>query len=139
MDKLKFLVQQAMIISFGILIGVSIEGLAYREEIQFTWYHPLSILIAGVFCSLPTLFLWTEKELPKLQHRIRIGLHFLFLFAFVMGFGYVFRWYTMWVGALFVAVEFVFIYNFVWVATTWLGHRDQKDINEALKSIQDEE
>jgi len=139
MEKVKIIVLQTMFISFGILLGLSFESFCYREEIQLAWYHPVSIVLAGLLCSFPTLLLTTEKELPKSQYRVRIFLHFLALFAFVMGFGYLFRWYTMWIGALFVAGEFVFVYIFVWVVTTWLGQRDQKEINAALKDIQDEE
>lgn len=139
MEKLKYLFQQIMMISFGILIGITVEGIFYGKEIAFEWYHPLSILMTGVVCSLPGLFLWGGDELPRRKYMFRIVLHFLVLFALVMGIGKLARWYTMWVGALFIAVEFIFVYIFVWVATTWMGHVDGKHINNALDGIRDEE
>jgi len=139
MEKVKFLFQQTMMISFGILVGISFQGFCYREQIEFQWYHPVSILIAGVVCSLPTLFLWTEKELPRKRYIVRIILHFLALLAIVMGLGWIFHWYTMWIGALFIAGEFVFVYVFVWCVTTWIGRVEGKNINNALDGIRDEE
>ena len=139
MEKIKFLFQQTMMISFGILVGISFQGLIYGNEIYFTWYHPLSILISGVVCSLPTLILWSDKEVSRKKYIIQIIVHFLLLFAIVMTMGKIFRWYTVIEGALFVAGEFIFVYVFVWVATTWIGAVDGKNINNALDGIRDEE
>lgn len=139
MEKIKFLFQQTMMISFGILVGISFQGVCYGERINFEWYHPLSILITGVVCSVPTLFLWGGEELPRGKYIVKIVLHFLSLFAIVMVIGRLFHWYTMWIGALFIAGEFIFVYVFVWIATSWIGHVDGEHINNALEGIRDEE
>lgn len=139
MEKIKFIFQQTMMISFGILVGISFQGICYGEDICFQWYHPLSILLTGIVCSVPTLFLWGGEELPRRQYITRIIAHFFALFVIVMCIGKIFRWYTMWIGALFVAGEFIFVYIFVWIATTWIGTVDEKNINNALGDIRDEE
>lgn len=139
MDKLKFLFRQTMMISFGMLIGLSVEGMYYQNDFHLEWYHPLTIVIAGAICSLPSLLLLTTRELPTAKYRMRIGLHFLFLFLLVMGIGYLFKWYRYLGGALFVACIFVFVYIFVWVVNSWMGKRNQESINAVLDQIRDEE
>lgn len=142
MGRIKWLFQQAMMISFGILVGLSIEAIYYRiigDSITLAWYHPISILIAGVLCSLPSIFLELTKDLPKNKNRLGIVLHFIFLFIVVMTMGYVFKWYHHFDGALFVAIEYVGVYVFVWLASMWIGLVDEKKINNALDSIRDED
>ena len=53
--------------------------------------------------------------------------------------GYVFKWYRHLDGALFVAIEYVGVYIFVWLASMWIGLVDEKKINNALDSIRDED
>lgn len=36
MEKLKYLFQQIMMISFGILIGITVEGIFYGKEIALS-------------------------------------------------------------------------------------------------------
>lgn len=136
------LLLQSMMISFGILIGLSVECIYYQligDSVTLCWYHPVSILIAGALCSIPSLVLYAAKDLPMKKYRISIVLHFLFLFAVVMGMGYLFKWYNHVDGAIFVAIEYIGVYIFVWVASSWIGWIDQNRINDALDSIRDEE
>lgn len=139
MDKLKMLFMHSMMISYGILVGISVEAVVYHADVDFRWYHPISILITGLICAIPSLLLVCEKELPRKQYIAKIILHCLILFVVVMGLGKLFRWYASLVGAIFVAGEYFFVYIFVWVASTWMSLRDQQHINAALKDIQDEE
>lgn len=139
MEKIKFLFQQAMMISFGILVGLSIEGFVYGNDLNLKWYHPISIVLAGIVCALPTFILCSEKEMPRNKFIVRIVLHFLSLFVIVMTFGNFFKWYKEWDGALFVAGIYFFVYIFVWIVTTWLGAIEGKNINNALDGIRDEE
>jgi len=139
MEKVKYLFQHMLIIAFGILAGITVEGIFYGEEINFQWYHPLSILITSIVCAVPSLIFWNDRETPKKQFAGKIFLHFLVLGAMVLGIGRLFNWYTMWVGALFVAIIYVFVYAFVWIAGVWMASVDGKNINNALSEIRDEE
>ena len=139
MEKVKYLFQHMLIIAFGILVGITVEGAFYRGEINFQWYHPLSILITSIVCAVPSLIFWNDRETPKKQFAGKIILHFLVLGVMVLGIGRLFNWYTMWVGALFVAIIYVFVYAFVWIAGVWMASVDGKNINNALNEIRDEE
>ena len=67
MEKVKYLFQHMLIIAFGILVGITVEGAFYRGEINFQWYHPLSILITSIVCAVPSLIFWNDRETPKKQ------------------------------------------------------------------------
>ena len=142
MERIKVLFQQAMMISFGIIVGLAIQGVvshAIEDSFDLMWYHPLSIVLAGFICTIPNLLLWSERELSKNRYYFRICLHFISLFIIVMLLGYVFKWYSVLEGAIWVAGEFVGIYAFVWIISGWLGLLNQRQINDALDSIRDEE
>lgn len=139
MDKLKMIFQQTMMVSFGIVMCMGIEGIVYRADVVFRWYHPISIVITGLLCSFASLILYFEHEVPRRKYVGRIILHFALLFVMVMGLGWLFKWYTKPDGAIFLAVLFFGVYIFVWVASFWMGSFDQKKINSALDGIRDDE
>lgn len=142
MNKLKIVLQQAMMISFGILLGISAEAVYYRcvcDDITLKWYHPISIVLAGFLCSMPTLILLCDAEISRKKYRIRIAIHCVLVGAIVMGLGYFFNWYTNLTGFIFIVIEYFCIYAFVWACSLWIGVMDEKKINAAIKYIQDEE
>ena len=61
------------------------------------------------------------------------------VFAAVSLLGWLFKWYTNIIGYLFVILIFVCVYVFVWVMTKWFYVKEDKEINNALDSIRDEE
>jgi hypothetical protein len=139
MSKLKMVFLQTSFISNGIFIAVGIAqtvmhflGNTYSTE----WYFLLSVIFAGVLCSLPSFILCIEKIKPFF---IRILIQFIMVFAAVSLLGWLFKWYTNIIGYLFVILIFVCVYVFVWVMTKWFYVKEDKEINNALDSIRDEE
>ena len=83
MSKFKMLFLQTSFISLGIFLAVGTAqtvlhffGNAYATE----WYFLLSVIFAGVLCSLPSLILYNEKIKPFF---IKILIHFTLVFAAV--------------------------------------------------------
>lgn len=142
MKTLKILFQQAMMITTGIVIVMSIEGFLFHlksgETFRFMWYHPLSILVAGILCALPTL-IWIGEETTKRIFLIKLVLHYLSLAVVVGIIGFLFRWYDDWFSALCLCGSYTFVYVFVWLCSLWLGKKDEREINDALAQIRDEE
>ena len=139
MSKLKMLFLQTSFISLGIFLAVGIAqtimhffGNTYAAD----WYFLLSVIFAGVLCSLPSLILYNEKIKPFF---IKILIHFTLVFAAVSLLGWLFKWYTGFIDYAFVILIFVFVYVFVWVMTKWFYVKEDKEINTALDSIRDEE
>ena len=139
MSKLKMVFLQTSFISLGIFLAVGVAqtvmhflGNTYATE----WYFLLSVILAGVLCSLPSFILCIEKIKPFF---IRILIQFILVFAAVSLLGWLFKWYTNIIGYLFVILIFVCVYVFVWVMTKWFYVKEDKEINNALDSIRDEE
>ena len=139
MSKLKMVFLQTSFISLGIFLAVGIAqtvmhflGNTYSTE----WYFLLSVIFAGVLCSLPSLILYNEKLKPFF---IKILIHFTLVFAAVSLLGWLFKWYSDIISYLFVILIFIFVYAFVWIMTKWFYVKEDKEINSALDSIRDEE
>ena len=144
MNKLKLWLEQTMIISFAIFVGIIIEGLVYSfmgdnlSDFNLTWLQLVSVILTGAVCSLPTLF-WLTDDLPKNKFIVRIILHCIFLYAVVALFGFVFKWFQNMDGFIFMTIIYFMVYIYVCLMTLWFHKRDEKQINKALDDIRDEE
>ncbi len=144
MNKLKLWLEQTMMISFAIFLGIIIEGLVYSfmgdnlSDFNLTWLQLVSVILTGAVCSLPTLF-WLTDDLPRNKFIVRIILHCICLYAVVALFGFVFKWFQNMDGFIFVTIIYFMVYIFVWLVTLWFHKRDENQINKALDDIRDEE
>ena len=142
MNAAKKLFVQSMIISTSILflngINAVIQHFA-RNDIVLQWYHPISIVLTGVLCSLPTVLLLDWEQWDRKTLWFRVSLHCLALYAVVAGAGWVFKWYVDGEGLIALSVIFFVIYAFVWLSSHWLDKQDEKKINQALDEIRDRE
>ena len=142
MNAAKKLFVQSMIISTSILFLNGISAVFQHfagHDIVLQWYHPISIVLTGVVCALPTVLLLDWDQWEKKTLWFRVALHCLALYAAVAGAGYVFKWYTDAEGFICVSVVFFVIYGFVWLSSHWLDKQDEKKINRALDEIRDNE
>lgn len=142
MSKIKFLYQHAIIIAVGILFVVAIEGLLLHftgkgDEFALQWYHPISMIISGIICAIPSLALEGYEELETRKFVMRIAIHFTLLYCVVMLLGYIFVWYDSVSGFAYVSVAYIVVYIIVWASSIWIYRQDDVKINEALKDIQD--
>ena len=144
MKKWKIVFNQTLMISTGILFGVGVQALISHfsggnRMLSWPWYIPLSIILTGFLCSLGTLLLLEEDSRDLVHSKLRILLHFIFLFLVVAGCGYLFGWYETPGELAVIGGMYVLIYVFVWAGSLWVGKADEKKINEAISEIRDEE
>ena len=133
---------QGMAIATAILFLNGINAVLQHfagNDITLEWYHPITIVLTGAFCALPTVLLRDEDRWDRKTFRIRVSVHCLSLFAVVAGAGWLLRWYTDWESFAGVSVIFFLVYAFVWLSGRWLDKQDEKKINRALDTIRDEE
>ncbi|MBQ9010903.1 MAG: DUF3021 domain-containing protein [Clostridia bacterium] len=135
---------QSMMISTGILflngiLAMADHFLGKGEEIVIRWYHPMTIILTGFLCALPTLLLRNRDQWDRKTFWCRIILHGLALYAVVIGMGWLLNWYSDVEGFAGVSMVFFLVYAFVWIASHWLDKRDEKSINQALEHIRDRE
>ena len=103
------------------------------------WYHPITIILTAVLCTLPTILLRDSDQWDRKTFWRRVSLHCLSLYAVVAGAGWLFRWYDDTESLISVSVIFFIIYVFVWLSSHWLDKQDEKKINHALDNIRDTE
>ena len=142
MNILKRLFVQSMVISTSILFlnGISAVIQHFRgTDLVLQWYHPLTIVLAGILCAVPTILLRDYDTWDRKTFRLRVALHCLALYAVIAGAGYLFGWYIDAESFLSVSVIFFLVYAFVWLSSLWLDKQDEKKINRALDAIRDEE
>ena len=146
MNKLKFWLEQTMMISFAILVGIILEGVVYcvfggdpLSEFKLSWFQLLSIVLTGAVCSVPTVIWLTASELPKNKFIVMLILHCIGLYAIVSAFGWIFNWYNNLGGFIFMTIIYFLVYIFVWVVSLWFHKRDDNKINKALDDIRDED
>ena len=144
MKKWKLIFSQTLMISTGILFGVGVQAAIKHlgtgmETLRWQWYIPLSIILTGFLCALGSLFLLEDEGKSVSRSRLRIVLHFIFLFLVVAGCGYLFGWYETAGELAVIGGMYVLIYGFVWFGSLWMSKADEKKINEAINDIRDEE
>ncbi len=142
MNITKKLFVQSMVISTAILFLNGINAVIQHyagNDITLQWYHPVTIVLTGVFCALPTVLLRDMDQWDRKTFWIRVSVHCLLLYAVVIGAGWLFRWYDNTESFISVSVIFFIVYAFVWLSSHWLDKQDEKKINHALDTIRDDE
>ena len=142
MNAAKKMFVQSMIISTSILFLNGINAVIQHfagNDIVLQWYHPISIVLIGVLCALPTVLLLDWEQWDRTTLWFRVALHCLALYAAVTGAGWIFKWYDDAEGFISVSAIFFVIYAFVWLSSHWLDKQDEKKINRALDEIRDSE
>ena len=142
MNILKKLFVQSMAISTSILFLNGINAVIQHlrgTDLVLQWYHPLTIVLVGILCAVPTILLRDSDTWDRKTFLLRVSLHCLALYAVIAGAGYLFGWYIDAESVLSVSVIFFLVYAFVWVSSLWLDKQDEKKINRALDAIRDEE
>lgn len=141
MDKLKLLFQLILLISFGILLGVGIEGIVFTllgESFVMEWHFPISVIVTSVLCSVPTLVLVKEYNEKRIYYICSV-IHAVLLFVIVAIMGYLFRWYASMEFLMPVFWIYVLVHIFVRGGLWFLAKKDETKINQALKDYSDKE
>ena len=142
MSITKKLFVQSMAIASAILFLNGINAVIQHfagNDITLQWYHPITIILTGIFCALPTILLRDVDQCDRKTFRVRVSVHCLSLYAIVTGAGRLFRWYNDPESFASVSIIFFIVYVFVWLLSHWLDKQDEKKINHALDSIRDDE
>ena len=144
MSKVKLIYNQTLMISAGILLGMGMRSVVLHfingeDMINWQWFIPISIIIMGFFCALPSLILYWAEDNKRISARLLEVLHCIAVFAVVSLGGYLFRWYTNLKEYLFIVLLYVVIYGAVWAYTIWMCKTDERKINQAIDEIRDEE
>ena len=134
--------RQSAVISVSILLVNGVNAVIQHflgNDITLSWYHPIIIVLVGVVCALPTLFLRDIGSCSRRSFMIRVVLHFLTLYAAVIGAGYLLGMCAGSGGLIAVSTVFFITYAIVWLTEYLIDRQNAKKINLALSAIRDEE
>ena len=120
-------------------LGIALMSLISNTHFDWPWYMPFEILGVSISTSLSTLVHLSKKELSKNEVIIRNILHVVILLAIVFPFGYLFKWWSNWEGAIFVGCIFLFVYVLVFVIIYFIEKKESNKINKALKNLPKDE
>lgn len=140
--KIKLIVEQMLIITFLVLIVITIEMTCEYlngENPLIEWYIPHSIILCGILTSIPTILIFKSENASKKVARLLTGVHFILCFGITMLIGYLFGWYTKFEYAVSCAISYLVIYTLVWAISIYLRKYEAGMINDALDKIRDEE
>lgn len=144
MNKIKIIFFQTVMISAAILLGLGIQNVVLHftaglNSISWQWYIPISVVLIGFLCSLPTLLLIDGIERKPSFMIVMIIIHFIIVGAIVGFGGLILDWYDTWREIWPVLMMYIVIYALTWSSTTWISKSDEKKINEAISELRDSE
>ena len=144
MTRLKIVFNQTLMVSTAVLFGVGVQTFIQfvfvgKADFTWPWYTPLSIVLTGFLCALPTTLLLNRDDDSKKKLLLLNLIHFLLVGALVSLCGYLFGWYEDFSDYLPIMIMYILIYFFVWFSTLWLMKADEKKINAAIEQFRDEE
>lgn len=135
-EFLKECAMQFFIITTCVNVASAIGGPILMPDAELGYYAFYSPLIAGFLGTLPSIILYSKKELNMRQTVIRKGLHLLVLEALLT----VFAWLSGNLSDVLDTFIFIFMVFLVYLAVnliSWLlGSREARQINEGLKALQ---
>lgn len=135
----KLVLTEFFLIYTLVSLGIALMSLISNTHFDWPWYMPFQILGVSILTSLSTLVHLSKKELSKNGMIVRTILHVLLLLAIVFPFGYLFKWWSTWEGAIFVLCIFLFVYTLVFVIIYFVEKKESNKINEALKKLPKDE
>lgn len=136
---IKSCVIQFFVISTCVTFATAVAGpyLMPDVELGFTaFYSPLAI---GFVCTLPSVVLYSRKELNLKQTIIRRVLHLLLIEVLVIWLNWMSGNLETFTSAAGYCVKVLAVYLAVHLVLWFLGSRDAKQINAGLKELQGRE
>ncbi|HWR22972.1 MAG TPA: DUF3021 family protein [Feifaniaceae bacterium] len=137
-----FLKQCAMeffIITTCVNVATALIGPVLHPQMTFGFQAFYSPVISGILGTLPSIILYSKKELNFRQTIIRKILHLIALEALLTGFA----WLNGNLSDIFTALLFIGMVFLVYLAVNLIGwtleSREAKHINEGLKALQNRE
>lgn len=136
---IRIVVEEFFLIYTLVSLGIALMSLISNTHFDWPWYMPFEILGVSILTSLSTLVHLSKKELSKNQMIVRTIIHVAILLAIVFPFGYLFKWWSTWEGAVFVGAIFIFVYVLVFVTVYFVEKKESNKINNALKNLPKDE
>lgn len=127
------------IIVTGITVAIAVLGTNYDREATFGYEAYFSPLIFGAIAVLPSLVMYSGRELTLRQMLFRRVLHFVLLEAALLSFGFLSGLFQDNNAAVPFALSVFVVYLFTNIIRWMIDSRTADEINEGLKRIRQSE
>ena len=139
-EAIRFAIIEFFIITVCVMFIISLAnllfvGFDYQIDASFPW----TMMLTGLLTAPLSMFLRFNKEPTKTQFYRRVVIHFLCIEAVVLAEGYILGWYKNIQFALIIAAMVLVVYIAVWFFSIIVEKSTAKNINEALKSFNNDE
>lgn len=134
-DFLRKNLMRFFIIVTCVSIAIGLLGLIYEPNRQFGYEAYFSPIIFGLIGVLPSIVMYSKKELTIKQMKTRKVLQLIVLEGMVLSFGYVMgimKVNMMLSLALSVLVVFIMVHLISWI----IDYKEAEKLNEDLKAFQ---
>lgn len=138
MRKLRFLLQVFCMVTTCVVIAVALFTTVINpvESVEpvIMWQIP----VVSLSTALGSLIYPWDRKMGKLELKIRIGAHYLWVNLVVLGAGVLFDWYQITRPGSVISMIFAVavIYSVVSIGSWTKSARDAKQMNEKLKEYQ---
>ena len=139
-EAIRFAIIEFFIITVCVMFIISLAnllfvGFDYQIDASFPW----TMMLTGLLTAPLSMFLRFNKEPTKAQFYRRVVIHFLCIEAVGLAEGYILGWYKNIQFALIIAAMVLVVYIAVWFFSIIVEKSTAKNINEALKSFNNDE
>lgn len=124
------------IIVTGVTVAIAVLGMNYDPDAVLGYDVLFSPLIIGAVSVLPSVVLFSRRELPMRQMLIRRVLHFIVLEITLLAFGNASSLFRDNKAAIPFAVSVFIIYLFTNIVSFFIDSRTADEINRGLKKLQ---
>ncbi|MBP1754663.1 MAG: hypothetical protein H6Q59_1061 [Firmicutes bacterium] len=125
------------IIVTGINVAIAVLGMNFDPDTVLGYEAYFSPLIIGAVAVLPSMVLYSRRELSVKGMLFRRALHLLVLELTLISFGYVAGLLTQWTIVLPFVVVVLVVYVFTLLVHYLIDSRTAVEINKGLRRIQE--
>jgi hypothetical protein len=137
-DYVKKLVRDFFMIFSVIVICITLLRQIFVPDVYLKLSDIYIYMICALVGDLPSLILYSRKEIPEKEMRLRIIIHFVVLEAALLTAANMAGWVSGIINTLFLAVQIALIYVVVRFLL-WMDDKKAADsINEKLKAMKNE-
>lgn len=138
MRKLRFLFQVFCMVTTCVVIAVALFTTVINPMESVDPVIMWQIPVVSLLTTLGSLIYAWDRKIGKLELRIRIGAHYLWVNLIVLGMGFLFDWYqiTKPGSVISMVIAIAVIYAIASIGSWKKSARDAKQMNERLKEYQ---
>lgn len=137
-DYIKKMTRDYFMIFAIIVISITLLRQIFIPDANLKLSDIYNYMICALIGDLPSLILYSPKEIPEKEMRLRIIIHFMILEAALLVLANVTGWVSGILNTVFLAIQIAFVYLIVRLLLWMDDRKAASSINEKLKAMKSE-